>query len=172
MTQHRAPVFDFQPLDDTSDWRIINDTVMGGVSTSRFETTDDGAVFTGEVSLDRGGGFVSMRSPEGEYDLSRGTGLRLRVRGDAKTFMLTAYTDPGGRVSYRAPFTPPSTSDWQTVDVAFSDLTPYVRGQRVPQAPEFAPSRVRSLGVLLGDKQDGPFRLEMQQISLIGNDDT
>ena len=66
MTQHLAPVFDFRRLDETSDWRIINDTVMGGVSRSRFEATEDGAVFTGEVSLDRGGGFVSMRSPEGD----------------------------------------------------------------------------------------------------------
>jgi monofunctional biosynthetic peptidoglycan transglycosylase len=165
MTRNLAPVFDFRDAGDVRDWRIINDTVMGGVSTSRMEVTDEGAVFTGEVSLDQGGGFVSMRSPEGTYDLSGGTGLRLNVRGAAKRYKLTAYTEPGGRISYRAPFTPPSASEWETVDVAYADLTPYRRGRHVPDAPPFAPSQVRALGVLLGDEQAGPFRLEIRWIA-------
>jgi len=160
-------LFDFRDAADVDAWRIINDTVMGGVSSSRFEATGDGAVFAGTVSLDQGGGFVSMRSPEGTYDLSEGDGLRLFIRGSGKTFKLTFYTEPGGRVSYRAPFTPPSTTGWEAVDVFFDELTPFVRGRHVPDAPAFDPARVRAIGILLGDKQDGDFRLELERIGRI-----
>jgi len=160
-------LFDFRDAGSVGAWRIINDTVMGGVSSSRFEATGEGAVFTGTVSLDQGGGFVSMRSPEDRYDLSEGDGLRLFIRGSGKTFKLTFYTEAGGRVSYRAPFTPPSTTDWEAVNVFFDDLTPFVRGRHVPDAPAFDPARVRAVGILLGDEQDGDFRLELQRIAVL-----
>jgi monofunctional biosynthetic peptidoglycan transglycosylase len=168
MPQTQHLLFDFRDTGSVGDWRIINDTVMGGVSSSRFEATEDGAAFTGKVSLDRGGGFVSMRSPKGSYDLSGSDGLRIWMRGSDKTFQLTVYTEPGGRVSYRAPFTPPSTADWEAVDVFFDDLTPFVRGRHVPDAPAFDPARIRAVGILLGDEQDGNFRLELQRMAALG----
>jgi len=167
MSQTQRLLFDFQDAEGVDAWRIINDTVMGGVSSSRFGATGEGAVFTGTVSLDQGGGFVSMRSPEDRYDLSEGDGLRLFIRGSGKTFKLTFYTEAGGRVSYRAPFTPPSTTDWEAVNVFFDDLTPFVRGRHVPDAPAFDPARVRAVGILLGDEQDGDFRLELQRIAVL-----
>jgi monofunctional biosynthetic peptidoglycan transglycosylase len=168
MPQTQRLLFDFRNTDGIDAWRIINDTVMGGVSSSRFEATGEGAAFTGTVSLDRGGGFVSMRSPKGSYDLSGSDGLRIWMRGSDKTFQLTVYTEPGGRVSYRAPFTPPSTADWEAVDVFFDDLTPFVRGRHVPDAPAFDPARIRAVGILLGNEQDGDFRLELQRIAVLG----
>jgi monofunctional biosynthetic peptidoglycan transglycosylase len=167
MPQTQHLLFDFRNADGIDAWRIINDTVMGGVSSSRFEATGEGAAFTGTVSLDRGGGFVSMRSPKGSYDLSGSDGLRIWMRGSDKTFQLTVYTEQGGRVSYRAPFMPPSTADWEAVDVFFDDLTPFVRGRHVPDAPAFDPARIRAVGILLGDEQDGDFRLELQRMAVL-----
>lgn len=154
---------DFDGAASPDRWRTINDTVMGGVSESRFVATADGAAFEGTVSLDRGGGFASVRAPDGDYDLGGGSGLRLDVRGDGKTYKLTLYTHPGGRVSYRAPFTPPDGS-WTTVDVPFDALTPYMRGRHVPDAPPFDAAAVRTLGFLIGDAQAGPFRLSLRRI--------
>ena len=153
-------LFDFtSSADDPADWRVLNDVVMGGVSKSRFVATDDGAAFTGTVSLKQGGGFASVRAPEATYDLGESEGLRLRLRGDGQRYWLTTYTDPGGPVSYRAPIEPPET--WTTVTVPFATLTPYRRGMRVPDAPPFAPAQVRALGFLIADEQAGPFRLEV-----------
>lgn len=166
-----TPLFDFaQTPDAASRWRTLNDTVMGGVSESRFEATDDGAVFRGTVSLDRGGGFASVRAPESTYDLSDADSIRLQLRGDGKRYKLTLYTHPGGRVSYRAPFEAPpggAPTAWTTVQVPFDTLTPYRRGQPMPGAPPFDPSRVRTLGFLIGDKQDGPFRLAVRRIASV-----
>jgi monofunctional biosynthetic peptidoglycan transglycosylase len=160
-------LFDFQTPDAAENWRTINDTVMGGVSTSEFVATDEGAVFQGTVSLDRGGGFASVRAPEDRYDLSGTGGLRLVVRGDEKRYKLTLYTRSGGRISYRVPFDAPRT--WHTVALSFDALTPFRRGRRVPDAPPFDPSDVRALGVLIGDKQAGPFRLYIRSIVAAAN---
>lgn len=157
------PLSDMDAVDP-ADWRVINDTVMGGVSESRFVETEDGAAFTGTVSLENGGGFASVRAPEGSYDLSGARGVRLRVRGDGKRYKLTFYTEPGGRISYRVPFEAPQT--WTDLVLPFDDLVPYRRGRVVPDAPDFAPGAVRTLGFLIGDKQAGPFRLEVREIGV------
>jgi monofunctional biosynthetic peptidoglycan transglycosylase len=157
-------IYDFSSpsADDPAAWRSIDDPVMGGVSESTFVATDDGAAFTGTVSLKQGGGFASVRAPESAYDLSGHDGLRLRLRGDGKRYWFTTYTAPGGPISYRAPLHP--STDWTTVSVRFDALTPYRRGTEVPDAPAFDPAQVRTLGFLIADEQDGPFRLEVAWI--------
>ena len=157
-------LFDFTAPehDDPTAWRSIDDPVMGGVSESTLAATDDGAAFTGTVSLKQGGGFASVRAPEADYDLSGHAGLQCRLRGDGKRYWCTVYTEPGGPVSYRTAITPPES--WTTVSVPFDALTPYRRGRAVPDAPPFAPSQVRTLGFLIADEQAGSFRLSVAWI--------
>ena len=66
MNTHAASeriLFDFQASTNSSAWQIVNDEVMGGVSTSRFQIlTNGGAVFSGVGSLENNGGFASVRS--------------------------------------------------------------------------------------------------------------
>lgn len=165
-------LFDFsQPgnTDDPTAWQSIDDPVMGGVSESEFEPTGNGAVFTGTLSLKHGGGFASVRAPNSTYDLSEARGLEYRVRGDGKQYWLTIYTYDSGSVSYRASVRPPNR--WSTVAVPFSSLTPYRRGTQVRDAPEFDPSTIRTLGVLISDAQEGPFRLEIAWIRPLTDSD-
>lgn len=150
------------PLED-GEWRIINDTVMGGQSTSQFEHHSDHARFSGTVSLD-GGGFASVRSPSGSYDISEATSFVLLIQGDGSTINFTAYTEAGGRVSYRSAFTAPH--DWTRIEIPFADLTPYRRGQRVSSAPAFDSSAVREIGFLIADKQEGPFHVDIGWIGV------
>ncbi len=159
-----SPLFDFSTAarDAPSNWRSIDDPVMGGVSESTFTATEAGAAFTGTVSLKQGGGFASVRSPKSRYDLSKHEGLRLRLRGDGKRYWLTTYTSPGGPISYRAPLHP--ATEWTTASVHFDALTPYRRGTTVKDAPPFDPGQIRMIGFLIADEQDGPFRLEVAWI--------
>mgnify|MGYP002760565135 CR=1 FL=1 len=159
-----SPLFDFSsPTPDPPDaWRTVDDPVMGGVSESKFVVGKDHAVFTGTVSLDHGGGFASVRAPERTYDLGDHEGVRLRLRGDDKHYWFTAYTEPGGSLSYRTSLAPPTT--WTTLEVPFHTLTPYRRGTKVSDAPSFAPAQVRTMGFLIADEQSGPFRLEVAWI--------
>jgi monofunctional biosynthetic peptidoglycan transglycosylase len=156
-------LFDFNDPSAADGWRSVDDVVMGGVSDSHLEArADSTTAFTGTVSLDRGGGFCSVRAPEGDYDLSGCAAIQLRVRGDDQRYKFTLYTRAAGRISYRFAFRAPD--EWTTVTVPFNELTPFRRGRRVPDAPPFDPSDIRTMGFLIGDKQAGPFTLEIDWI--------
>ena len=157
-------LFDFSSPTPSNPaaWRAVDDVVMGGVSDSEFVATEEGAAFTGTVSLAQGGGFASVRAPEGTWDLGGARGLQLRVKGDGKRYWLTTYTNAGGSISYRASLKPPE--HWTDITVSFAALTPYRRGTKVPEAHPFDPADLRTLGFLIADEQAGPFRLGVQWI--------
>jgi len=156
------PLFDFSKAAARSGWHAVDDVVMGGVSASGLvATSPDTAAFEGTVSLDRGGGFASIRSPQRSWDLSAFSGLLLRAKGDGKQYKLTVYTDASG-ISYRYPFE--AQDDWETYFAPFDAFMPMRRGRRVPDAPPLDPSAISTIGFLISDKQAGPFRLELRWI--------
>lgn len=158
-------LFDFTADDHrAAEWRSIDDVVMGGVSDSTFDATDDGATFRGTVSLENNGGFASVRAPDEARDLSAYDAFRLRLRGDGQDYWWTAYTGPNSP-SYRARLHP--EPEWTAVTIPFRSLTPYHRGTRAPNAPPFDPSATYSLGFLIADKQDGAFGLEVTWIRAV-----
>ena len=55
-------IFDFTTESDLSDWRIMDDVVMGGRSDSNLKINEAGhGCFHGYVSLENYGGFASTR---------------------------------------------------------------------------------------------------------------
>lgn len=148
---------------------VVNDTVMGGVSTSAVRVVDDGWHFVGELSLERNGGFASFQSRPKPLGLDDARALRLHVRGDGRTYQLTARRDdvPLRAGSYRAAFTAPPQGAW--IEVPLASMTPSSFGRPVLGAPtlDAAPGRIVSLGVLLGDKQPGPFSLHIDAIEVV-----
>jgi monofunctional biosynthetic peptidoglycan transglycosylase len=149
---------------DAEPWRSIDDVVMGGVSSSRMVVRDGVGTFFGEVSLANNGGFASARSLPARHDLSEFDGLTLRVRGDGKTYGFRLRTSSSfDGVSYQIKFTPPA-GEWADVAIGFSEFQPVFRGRRVPGAEPLDPSRVKTLGVIISDKQTGPFRLDIRWI--------
>lgn len=70
------------PRSTTADWFVVNDGVMGGISSSTLEISSDGTgVFAGHLSLENNGGFASVRTYLEGYDLSTFAGLVLRQLG-------------------------------------------------------------------------------------------
>ena len=66
-----ASLFDFTDPSVASAWQAIDDRVMGGISRSTLRHDAAGhAVFEGSVSLERNGGFASVRSSPGERGLA------------------------------------------------------------------------------------------------------
>ena len=163
------PLFEFGELAGQSgplaDWFVINDGVMGGRSASSIEATSAGtALFAGTVSLENNGGFASVRTRPGPWDLGGYTGIALRVRGDGQTYMLQLRTDDYfDGASYRSAFTFP-VDGWQTVRLAFAAMRPTFRDRILPNVPPLDPSQIRTFGFMISDKQAGPFRLEVAWI--------
>ena len=156
-------LFDFADESARTGWRSVDDVVMGGVSDSDLlVASPQTAAFEGDVSLDHGGGFASVRSPDRLWDLSGFDGLLVRARGDGKRYKLTLYMGSTTSISYRFPFTASAT--WTDHFAPFGDLVPMRRGRRVPDAPEFNPAAVSTVGFLISDRQAGPFQLELRWI--------
>ncbi|HVK10905.1 MAG TPA: CIA30 family protein [Gemmataceae bacterium] len=97
-------LFDFAGADAATEWQAVNDGVMGGVSEGRFTITDrETLAFTGTLSLENSGGFVSVRTTPRNLDLRPGDALRVRVRGDGREYSLNLYVPrPLVAFSYRA----------------------------------------------------------------------
>lgn len=153
--------FEDSPADT---WQVVNDGVMGGLSRARFSVDESTATFEGDVSLENGGGFASVRTRLEPVDLSRWDGIALRVEGGGKTFHLRLRTDDeSDGIAYRASFVAPA-GEARQVRVPFSAFEPTWRG-RVPEgAPPLDPSRIEQIGFLISDEQAGPFRLQVEWI--------
>jgi hypothetical protein len=68
--QQEKIIIDFGLPSEQDQWEIINDVVMGGVSSSHVVISENGAaLFQGEVSLENYGGFASMRTHPRDLNL-------------------------------------------------------------------------------------------------------
>ncbi len=163
--------------EQSTAWSIVNDGVMGGVSSSRVRPADEGLRFEGEVRLEFSGGFASMRRaaqwPAGS------PGVRVRARGDGNAYRLVVYTrDPvGGRprpYSYHAVFSPPAEATGATgrtavVELPWARFLAGFRGRAVPDAAPLEAADVIGVGVMITKDEhragQGPFVLHLIEIA-------
>jgi hypothetical protein len=158
-------LFRFDTAAAVADWSAIDDAVMGGVSHSRLRHDTAGhAVFEGIVSLERNGGFASVRSRPMDLGAPGAAGYLLELRGDGKRFKLNLRTDDGfDGVNYQAAFEAPAGT-WTSVRLPVAAFRPTFRGRSVPGAPPLDPARVRQSGLMIADRQAGPFALALRSI--------
>lgn len=151
-------------------WSIVNDGMMGGLSQGKLDLTEAGTMkFSGNLSLENNGGFSSLRSQDVKLDLSNDLGLLLRVKGDGRTYQARLATDEkyrGSEVSFSAEFKT-TAGKWQQVKIPFADFKGGWRGRELPDRV-FDPSKIQRVGILLGDKKQGPFELELDWIRTYG----
>lgn len=149
----------------SAEWLVVNDGVMGGLSSSRIRPTDEGTgLFTGELSLENNGGFASVRCLADPRDLSEYDGLELRVRGDGRTYQLRLRTSGGfDGVAYRA-FFETVEGEWTSTRLPFTDFVPTFRGRTLTDVPALDPSRIEQIAFMLADKRAGRFELEIEYV--------
>ena len=154
------PLLDFSSPDVVRTFQVINDGVMGGLSTSRLNLASGSMSFTGEVSLENNGGFASFRGPV-RFPADSAV-LLLTVRGDGRRYKLTLKLDDGPRTAqYQAAFVAPQ--EWKTLRFRPADFQASFRGRAVAAPPvQFAD--VRHMGLLISDRQSGPFAIELREI--------
>jgi hypothetical protein len=149
-------------------WFVVNDGVMGGRSSSTLARGRGGtAVFEGVLSLENNGGFASVRAGLPTQALQGVTAILLRVRGDGKRYQLRLR--PGRRmdgVAFASSFQTVA-DEWVTVELPISSFEPTFRGYRPRRAEPLDPAAVGQLGLMLTDKQEGPFRLELEWVRLL-----
>ena len=158
----------FHDMANNGSWRPNNDTVMGGVSSSRFEMTDTGIfVFSGDLSLKNNGGFASVRSRLKPMDLADADAFRLRVRGDGYRYQLRFEVQGEWRwVNYGQGFDT-KVGEWMEVELPVDQFRATHRGESVSRAPAFNPAELANVILFVSDKQEGKFQLEVDWIRAV-----
>ena len=166
-TPQRAVLLYFGDDEEVTQWMAVNDVVMGGMSVSAFEPAGPGiARFRGTVSLENSGGFASVRTSPRRWNSSGASAFVLRVLGDGHAYKFTVRTDDGfDGVQYQSRFTPPA-GEWQEARLAIASFAATFRGRIVPGSRPLDPARVRALGLMISDKQAGPFELLVDWIGV------
>jgi NADH dehydrogenase [ubiquinone] 1 alpha subcomplex assembly factor 1 len=159
-------LFDFTVSSAVSAWAPVDDRVMGGVSRSRMRHDTAGyAVFEGCVSLERGGGFASVRCAPGARGRPGARACVLEVRGAGPVFKLNLRTDDGfDGPTWQARFAP--AVEWRTVRLPLAGFVATFRGRALHGAPALDPARICQVGLVIADRQAGPFALDVRRIAL------
>lgn len=159
-------LYSFNDPDSVRQWQTVNDGVMGGRSDGRVVINEfKNLEFFGTLSLANNGGFASVRSRGTALNLRNGDAIGLKVRGDGRKYSLNLYT--ASRLtafSYRATFQT-LKDEWIDVTIPVSEFVATSFG-RVISGVSLSPESVSGIGVLLGDKKPGPFRLEIDAITI------
>ncbi|MGY8643311.1 MAG: CIA30 family protein [Verrucomicrobiales bacterium] len=159
-------------LTEVLEWQVVNDGVMGGLSKGSVKITEEGTMkFTGTLSLENNGGFSTVRSNGQQLDLSNDLGILLRVKGDGREYDLRLDSDAtyrGMPVSFAGKFVA-EKGDWQQITIPWNMFKGSWRGTDLPNE-KLNPAVIRRAGILLGDKKNGPFALEIDYIRTYGKD--
>ena len=144
------PAYDFTKRDAVLGWSVQNDTVMGGVSESSNTWVDKQMVFSGNLSLENNGGFVSSFGPV-EKKLSSlmngATSIRVRATGDGNTYLFQLRSDNGPHYIQR--FTTTAEKDEFYV-LPLSDFTAVDwRLSEIPDAPALETNNIDQMGFYL-----------------------
>ena len=169
--QQPRTLFDFGSTASEDAWTSTDDVIMGGVSSSALHIQPEGiAVFEGDLSLERGGGFASVHAELPGANLSAYNGLEMRVRGDGRRYRARLRAAPESTpVTYHASFeTEPGV--WESIRLPFESFKPRFHGRWVPDAPPLDVENITSFGWLVADKQAGHFRLEIDWVRAYAGD--
>lgn len=162
-------LYDFASPDAAADWLTVNDGVMGGRSEGGFAVSGDTLVFEGVLNT-RGGGFSSVRARPAPLGLGGAEGLAVRYRADGRRYEVAVRTgERAGSipVSFRAALPPAEGAEWTEACVPWSAFRASAHGRSLPERT-LDPTRIRALGLFIGDGVDGPFRLVVDAIWVYG----
>ncbi len=155
-------LFDFDTKSDISNWKILDDVVMGGRSNGSFKLNANGhGVFSGAVSLENNGGFSSLRYRFTEKKVKGYTKAVLTIKGDGKSYQFRTKSSAYDRHSYIAKFT--TSGKWETIEIKLSDMYPAFRGYSL-DIPNYPAETLEEIAFLIGNKKAESFELQIDSV--------
>ena len=140
-----------------SDWKSLNDTIMGGSSLAKCRSSEKGLFLEGNL-VEEGGGFVSCSSPifDKPFNLSKYSGLILDVEGEGRTlkFAIACEKKPlslsnllKGDIRWVASI-PTKKNGVSRIKIPFKDFEPARRAKPVRLPLSFDPTCINRFQVL------------------------
>lgn len=159
-----TPIFHFHTGSDISQWKIIDDIVMGGRSSGTFGLNDQGnGVFKGKVSLENNGGFSSLHYRCEKMETTSFSSVLIRVKGDGKSYQFRIKDALRHPYSYIAKFD--TSGVWETIEIPLREMYPAFRG-RTLDIPNYANTGIEEVAFLIANKKEEHFELLIDTIVL------
>ncbi len=157
-------IFNFTSDSDISNWKILDDVVMGGRSDGDFKINAEGhGEFSGKVSLENNGGFSSLRYYFESLNTENYSKFVIKLKGDGKSYQFRVKDKRNNRHSYIYKFD--TTEDWQKIEIPFSEMYASFRGYKL-DIPNFNGDQMEEIAFLIGNKKAESFQLLIDTISL------
>jgi NADH dehydrogenase [ubiquinone] 1 alpha subcomplex assembly factor 1 len=149
---------------DIDKWFVVNDNVMGGLSNSSMSFTENETlVFKGKVSLDNNGVFASVRLNTRNLKIKEGQKLKLVLIGDSKEYQIRI--KPYSNYNYNYSRSIKTTNSKQTIIIPLNEFSAQFRGRKLKMS-NFNYEKLSEIGILIGNKKNEDFRLEIIKIEL------
>jgi NADH dehydrogenase [ubiquinone] 1 alpha subcomplex assembly factor 1 len=152
-----------------NNWVMISDNIMGGVSKSKLEYTENTMILTGTLSLDNFGGFASVKTRFGQYDISPFQGVKIKFKASNQKFAFTLednniWTFP----NYKGAFFSTKPNTWEEKIVYFKDFKEYQIGEATGKTlKESSLKNMVRMGTITTEKKEGPFSIEIDYIEFV-----
>lgn len=157
-------IFNFKTTTNITNWKTINDVVMGGKSNSSFNLNNTGfSVFSGKVSLENNGGFSMVQYNFDAKSVSTFSTVCIKVKGDGKTYLFRTKSNTDDKHSYVASFS--AKKEWHTIEIPFKTMYPAFRGKLL-KLPSYPGEQMTQIAFLIGNKIEESFKLEIESITL------
>ena len=158
-------IIDFDKGIGIEGWMIVNDGVMGGLSSSSLIKNEEGhAQFSGVVRLENNGGFASVRYRVIDIESTEFSAFKLHVKGDGKRYQFRAKKGIRDRHSYTKYFE--TNGNWEEIIIPFDQMKPTFRG-RLLAMPPLDGNSLSELGFLIGNGVKESFALQIKRVELI-----
>ena len=137
---------------------------MGGVSQGKFSIDTDGnGVFEGTISLEKNGGFSSVRYVFDKNKANPQSTISIRLKGDGKAYQFRIKDKNTTNYSYITSFK--TSGNWETINIKLSDLYPSFRGRKL-DLRNFNSDSFEEIVFLIANKQNESFQLVLDKIDL------
>ena len=155
---------DFNLKSNIDNWRVVDDSVMGGISSSVFfvDASDNG-VFKGNVSVENNGGFCSVQHYLKPVSLKEKKVFNIRLKGDGKKYQFRVKSKRSDYYSYIYVFQ--TTTNWQTIEIPINDLFASFRGRTI-DIPNYDGASLEEIAFLVGNKKNEDFQLLIDKIEV------
>eukprot|EP00041_Stephanoeca_diplocostata_P008100 m.116268 g.116268 ORF g.116268 m.116268 type:complete len:290 (+) comp17174_c0_seq1:134-1003(+) len=181
-------IADFSNEDVVKQWKHESDARIGGESTASVTYEAGGHLsFEGNLSTAvpagariKQSGYCLLRSPslvpsffgEAFHDFSAYNGLELEVRGDGRVYICNIHTDGLQQEDlFQSAIYTRGGPLWQKVRIPFCDFLLTSLGYVQNEQAHMDLTAVKTVGILLADEVDGPFRLDIRSIKAVNLND-
>ncbi|CAO3621195.1 unnamed protein product [Mucor hiemalis] len=187
--QKEMPMAAFKTEKDLKQWAIGCDKDIGGFSEAELDFNPEGTGrFHGNISLNlpanreiKQSGYAAIRTKQKEqtmfgtpcWDTSLFRYLALHVKGDKRKYFVNIQTDGvvktdlfQHRLFLRTP------GEWETVMIPFKDFILTNNGMIQEDQIEMFRQKVKTVGISLMDRQEGPFEIQVDWIKAMNTEFT